>query len=226
MSCSPVPCGAPGEVSITSYNIFQVSYKCWTSSVCSTVCSSSLFSTCIETCAPTTQLIATYYTSLIYISINTVTNGVTISSTGYTTDAIAGTSTSVNVNSANCQSISTVTCSSSTTTTTSTGSSSAISPSSVVIYPVPVVIAAAAAAVALGARAGTDDDEGPNGGAQTPMNELSIPVTGADFRDDGCGDTVVRFTADGQCHPLLRRGPCPDPFHWVTVSSINFTVNE
>ena len=122
-------------------------------------------------------------------------------------------------------------------------------------YPVPVVIAAGAVAVALGARAeiadarnrqlkieqetqvlqqidrfllnaaGADDDEGPHGGAQTPMNKLSIPVTGADSRDDGCGDTFVRVAADGQCHPLLRRGPCPDPFHWVTVNPINLTVN-
>lgn len=51
---------------------------------------------------------------------------------------------------------------------------------------------------------------------EIPINILPLPVDGIDFQDDGCGDGSVRFD-DGNCYPVLRRGPCADPFQWVTV---------
>ena len=81
----------------------------------------------------------------------------------------------------------------------------------------------------LNAADADDDNEQPNGNAPTPQNDLPISVSGANFRDDGCGDTSVRLAADGLClvcYPLLRGGPCPDPYLWVTVNPIDLTVHE
>ncbi len=56
-----------------------------------------------------------------------------------------------------------------------------------------------------------------------PINNLPLPVDGIDFQDDGCGDGSVRFD-DGNCYPVLRRGPCANPFQWVTVDPIQLRV--
>ena len=59
--------------------------------------------------------------------------------------------------------------------------------------------------------------------AQTPVNNMPIPVTGSNLRDDECGDGSVRFR-DGNCYPVLRRGPCDNPLHWLTVDPITLSV--
>ncbi|KZS08618.1 Uncharacterized protein APZ42_027307 [Daphnia magna] len=56
-------------------------------------------------------------------------------------------------------------------------------------------------------------------GQQTPANNIEFPVNGNDFPDDGCGDNSVRFS-DGNCYPVLRRGPCTDPHQWVTLDPV------
>ncbi|XP_057370173.1 uncharacterized protein LOC130691269 [Daphnia carinata] len=53
-------------------------------------------------------------------------------------------------------------------------------------------------------------------GQRTPVNNLTFPVNGNDFPADGCGDNSVRFS-DGNCYPVLTRGPCADPHRWVTL---------
>jgi len=58
---------------------------------------------------------------------------------------------------------------------------------------------------------------GTGGIAPTPSNLLPIPVPGSSFRNDGgCGDDSILF-ADGNCYPVLRRGPCPGRHQWLTV---------
>ena len=57
----------------------------------------------------------------------------------------------------------------------------------------------------------------------TPVNDLPVPVQGISNRDDGCGDVSVRFR-DGICYPVLRRGPCDNPLHWLTVDPTNLSV--
>ena len=58
---------------------------------------------------------------------------------------------------------------------------------------------------------------------RTPVNDLPVPVQGISNRDDGCGDISVRFR-DGICYPVLRRGPCDNPLHWLTVDPTNLSV--
>jgi preprotein translocase subunit SecG len=58
---------------------------------------------------------------------------------------------------------------------------------------------------------------------QIPVNNLPIPVTGLDFPKDGCDDSSVRF-ADGNCHPVLTRGPCNETNRWVTIDPITLQV--
>lgn len=55
------------------------------------------------------------------------------------------------------------------------------------------------------------------------QNDLPFPVPGPSFPDDGCGDASVRF-GDGRCHSVLRRGPCSNPRHWMTVDPITLSV--
>ncbi len=62
-----------------------------------------------------------------------------------------------------------------------------------------------------------------NFGQIVPEHHHEIPVDGLDFPNDGCGDRSVRF-ADENCYPLLRRGPCADPYHWVTLNPIKLQV--
>ena len=65
-----------------------------------------------------------------------------------------------------------------------------------------------------------------NGGlydTRTPVNILPVPVVGLSLKDDGCGDISVRYR-DGICYPVLRRGPCANPLHWITVDPINLLV--
>ena len=63
-----------------------------------------------------------------------------------------------------------------------------------------------------------------SGIAPTPFNLLPIPVTGTNFRNDnGCGDHSIIFQ-DGNCYPILRRGPCPDRRHWLTVDPLTLRV--
>lgn len=57
-----------------------------------------------------------------------------------------------------------------------------------------------------------------------PRNDQPIPVRGASLSDGGCSDNLVLFP-DGKCYPVLRRGPCGDPFRWVTVDPTSLTVN-
>ncbi|KZS08617.1 Uncharacterized protein APZ42_027312 [Daphnia magna] len=54
---------------------------------------------------------------------------------------------------------------------------------------------------------------------QTPINDLPMPVNGEDFPRDGCGDNSVRV-ANGNCFPVLTRGPCENIRHWVTIDPI------
>ena len=62
--------------------------------------------------------------------------------------------------------------------------------------------------------------------SDTPINTLPIPVLGshsiATF--DGCGDSSIRMTADGKCHPLLRQGPCSNPRFWLTIDPKSLKV--
>jgi hypothetical protein len=58
---------------------------------------------------------------------------------------------------------------------------------------------------------------------QIPVNSLPFPVTGLDFPKDGCDDNSVRFS-DGNCHPVLSRGPCNETNHWVTIDPISLQV--
>ena len=53
---------------------------------------------------------------------------------------------------------------------------------------------------------------------------ISAPfvVAGLSFRPDECGDGGIRFN-DGNCYPVLRRGPCPDS-QWILVDPENLTV--
>lgn len=58
----------------------------------------------------------------------------------------------------------------------------------------------------------------------TPVNNLPIPVPGENLPDDGCGYSSVRFQ-DGRCYPVLKRGPCRNPYYWVTVDPLRLTVS-
>jgi hypothetical protein len=58
---------------------------------------------------------------------------------------------------------------------------------------------------------------------KTPVNSHTFPVSGIDFPNDGCGDNSVQFS-DGNCYPVLRRGNCSNPQHWVTVDPITLQV--
>jgi len=60
---------------------------------------------------------------------------------------------------------------------------------------------------------------------QTPVNDVTIPVLGNDQPDDGCGDSSVRFQ-DGKCYPVLKRGPCSNPYFWVTVDPKTLMVSN
>ena len=57
----------------------------------------------------------------------------------------------------------------------------------------------------------------------TPVNRLTFPVRGIDFPGDSCGDNSVQFS-DGNCYPVLKRGNCRNPQHWVTVDPITLQV--
>ena len=57
----------------------------------------------------------------------------------------------------------------------------------------------------------------------TPVSELTFPENGIDFRFDGCGNNSVQFS-DGNCQPVLRRGNCSNPQHWVTLDPITLQV--
>lgn len=56
-----------------------------------------------------------------------------------------------------------------------------------------------------------------------PVNDLPIPVPGKNLQDDGCGYSSIRFK-DGRCYPLLKRGPCSNPYFWVTLDPVRLTV--
>ena len=60
-------------------------------------------------------------------------------------------------------------------------------------------------------------------GKVIPENNLEIPVRGLNFLNDECGDSSVRFQ-NGNCYRLLSRGPCVDPYRWVTVDPIKLQV--
>lgn len=64
----------------------------------------------------------------------------------------------------------------------------------------------------------------PSFAAGVPQNDSPFPVTGPDWPNDGCGDASVRYKLDGKCYPVLRRGPCPNPLHWIAVDPINLSV--
>lgn len=94
---------------------------------------------------------------------------------------------------------------------------------------------AVAIAVALGTQAQRDQtderdvDIGPFDtillDKQTPINDLPMPVNGNDFRSDGCGDNSVKV-ANGNCFPVLTRGPCENTHHWVTIDRTTLQVNN
>lgn len=58
-----------------------------------------------------------------------------------------------------------------------------------------------------------------------PSNDLPFPVPGASWPDDGCGDASVRFK-DGKCYPVLRKGPCESPLHWMTIDPATLSVRK
>lgn len=114
-----------------------------------------------------------------------------------------------------------------------------------------MVVAVAAAAVAIavgvavpiGSAAITDEVQSSNqaiqiqqvisqflsnGGffdTETPVNDMIIPVEGYDPPEYGCGDSSVRFK-DGKCYPVLKRGPCRNPYYWITVDPVRLTVSN
>ena len=53
----------------------------------------------------------------------------------------------------------------------------------------------------------------------TKPGDFSLP-------DDKCGDFSVRFKDDDYCYPLLERGPCSNPYFWVTVDPYTFKVTS
>lgn len=65
----------------------------------------------------------------------------------------------------------------------------------------------------------------PSFAAGVPQNDSPFPVTGPDWPNDGCGDASVRYKLDGKCYPVLRRGPCPNPLHWIAVDPISLSVS-
>lgn len=97
---------------------------------------------------------------------------------------------------------------------------------------IPVGAAAAGANAATAAREARLISQGigqfiASGGlidSQTPVNGLTLPVGLQDWRDDGCGDASVLFS-DGICYPVLRRGPCNNPLHWLTVNPTDLSVS-
>lgn len=57
-----------------------------------------------------------------------------------------------------------------------------------------------------------------------PINDLSIPVGGRNFsRNDSCGVESAHF-GDGFCYALLSRGPCRNPYYWVTLDPLQLKV--
>lgn len=56
-----------------------------------------------------------------------------------------------------------------------------------------------------------------------PVEENRKPLNGS-YPDDGCGDYSVRFKSDGNCYPLLKRGPCSSIYYWVTVHPDTYEV--
>ncbi|XP_045026492.1 uncharacterized protein LOC116919237 isoform X3 [Daphnia magna] len=63
------------------------------------------------------------------------------------------------------------------------------------------------------------NNEAPQPGNQTPTNDLTSPVPGLNFPDDGSGPNSIQFD-DGNSYPLLSRGPCNDTNFWVTVNPV------
>ena len=61
---------------------------------------------------------------------------------------------------------------------------------------------------------------------RTPINSLTISIEGLNVTGsfDGCGDSSIRMTEDGKCHPLLRQGPCSNPRFWLTIDPISLKV--
>ena len=116
-----------------------------------------------------------------------------------------------------------------------------VAASSSVIVIRPLAIAAGFAAVALGARAAAvarnnrqlalqqeervlqQIDQFLSLDAAESDNDQStgskVASTPQRFVHSG-DDSSVRFAMDGRCYPLLRRGPCSYPFHWVTVDPV------
>lgn len=97
-----------------------------------------------------------------------------------------------------------------------------------------VAIALGAIAIAIAVAVATQDKEEQIDESdfvirlldnQTPINDLPMPVNGEDFPRDGCGDNSVRV-ANGNCFPVLTRGPCENVRHWVTIDPITLQVNQ
>ena len=135
-------------------------------------------------------------------------------------------------------------------TSSSTASTTTTSTSSITnrVFNVPVV-AAAVATIAIGVgiaivglvanqQQTSEQDfvdfvfvEEINGIAPTSFNDLTIPVTGQNFRkrsireSDGCVNGWISFD-DGNCYPLLKRGPYPDLRQWLTVDPFTLRVNS
>lgn len=60
---------------------------------------------------------------------------------------------------------------------------------------------------------------------EAPVNDMIIPVEGYDLPDYGCGDSSVRFQ-EGKCYPVLKRGPCRNPYYCIPVSPVNLTLEK
>ena len=209
---------------------------CSASSTCSTICSSVSF-TCLQSCTIFTSLTAVYYTSYSFVSETGAIPGVFTFSSSFTTSAGSSTSSSITIYSVGCESLSTA-CS----TTTSNR-----------LARVAVAVAAVAAIAVVGvgagvgmaqAQLGVNNQQQPQQVQQqvanfpqntvgrsvgvvapTPNNNLPIPVTGPNFRNDGgCDDESIVFN-DGNCYPVLRRGPCTDGRQWITVDPLTLRVD-
>ena len=226
--------------------------SCSASSTCSTVCT-SISTSCSSSCTISTTLTATYYTSYLYCS--GAIYGNSIIPTSYTTSAGSSTSSSTTVYSSGCQSLSTA-CSTTTINRLARAAFAAAAAAVAIAVGVGAGVRVAQGAevqqiIALDTEqqvlelvndfllTGAEDNSTLNENATinafvpitalTPSNLLPIPVTGVsgpNFRNgDGCGDESILFD-DGNCYPLLRRGPCPDRSQWLTVDPFTLRVNS
>ncbi len=199
---SSFPTGEQLKLASRSFNLRQFSYNSGSSYYC-IVTYTSIQSYCGRTCTQTTELSAYFYTLSNIGLYSTTTTTLTTSYSPLCDQVTAG----------------------------------CIATAAVAAAAIAGAIAIGVA-VPLGSAAAAPDDPvfniptpSPtvvNGGLfenQTPVNNLAIPVPGSNFPNDGCGDSSIIFQ-DGQCYPVLKRGPCRNPHYWVTVDPVRLMVRN